>query len=271
MTPQDLLIAAVIGVIAGVVGGLCGIGGSIVMIPALGLVFGYKLPDGQPDPAATQHHLYMAAAAMVNVVVAGTSIRPHLKAKAIDRGIVLKLLPPMAIASIGGVVLSNQASGRIPKLFMVGFLFLFVAWTMFTVFRNLPEPAPDQQRATGTRIGIIGIVTGFVAGFLAIGGGIVMVPAMQIAARVQLRRAIATSAVAMCAVAPIGAILRLATLGEHGLRWTDAVILGLAMAVGAAVGSPLGARLTHVLNLQYLRVAVSVVLAVSGARLAGFF
>lgn len=271
MPLQDVLIASVIGLIAGIVGGLCGIGGSIVMIPALGLVFGYRLPDGAPDPEATQHHLYMAAAALVNVVVAGASIRPHLKARAIDKSIVVKLLPPMAIAIIGGVVLSNQAAGRIPKLVLVGFLFAFVAWTVFTMVRNLPEPTPEQQRATGPRLGVIGLITGFLAGFLAIGGGIVMVPAMQIAARVPLRRAIAASAVAMCAVAPIGALLRLFTLDEHGLRWQDAVMLGLAMALGAAAGSPLGARLTHILPLQWLRLAVSLVLAISGARLAGFF
>jgi uncharacterized protein len=271
MTPQEILIAAAIGLIAGLVGGLCGIGGSIVMIPALGLVFGYKLPDGTPDPAANDHHLYMAAAALVNVVVAAASIRPHLKARAIDRAIVRRLLPPMAIAIVGGVVLSNQAVGRIPKLVLVGFLFLFVAWTLFTALRNLPEPTPEQQRATTTRLGVIGLITGFLAGFLAIGGGIVMVPAMQIAARIPLRRAIAASAVAMCAVAPIGALLRLLTLGEHGLRWQNAVTLGLAMAVGASVGSPLGARLTHKLPLQQLRIAVSLVLALSGARLAGIF
>lgn len=270
MTPTDIAISMLIGLVAGGVGGLCGIGGSIIMLPGLALAFGYTLPDGGPDPAQTDHHLYMAAAAMVNVVVAATSIRPHIKAKAIDRTVVIRLLPPMAIASIGGVVLSNEMSGRIPKLALIGFLFLFVAWTVFTAVRHLPEPTPEQERATGTRLGIIGLLAGFLAGFLAIGGGIVLVPSMQIAARLQLRRAIAASAVAMCAVAPIGAVLRLATLADHGLRWTDAVSLGLAMAAGAAIGSPLGARLTHVLKIQYLRLAVAIVLGASGVKLAFF-
>jgi len=271
MTPMEILIAAVIGLVAGVVGGLCGIGGSIIMLPALALVFGYDLPDGEPDPTRNAHHLYMAAAAMVNVVVAATSIRPHIRAKAIDRGIVMRLVPPMAIASIAGVVLSNELPGRYPKAALIVFLFLFVAWTLFTAIRKLPEPTPEQLRATTPRVVGIGTLAGFLAGFLAIGGGIVLVPSMQIIARVQLRRAIAASAVAMCAVAPIGAVLRLATLGDHDLAWMDAVSLGLAMAVGAAIGSPLGARLTHVLKLQYLRLVVAIVLGVSGAKMAGFF
>ncbi|QKK07830.1 MAG: sulfite exporter TauE/SafE family protein [Planctomycetota bacterium] len=193
MTPTEILIAAVIGLVAGVVGGLCGIGGSIIMLPALALVFGYDLPDGEPDATRNAHHLYMAAAAMVNVVVAATSIRPHLKAKAIDRAIVLRLVPPMAIASIGGVVVSNRLPGSVPKLALIVFLFLFVAWTLFTAIRKLPEPTPEQQRATATRVGGIGTLAGFLAGFLAIGGGIVLVPSMQIIARISLRRAIAAS------------------------------------------------------------------------------
>lgn len=262
MTPAELLIAGVIGLVAGLVGGLCGIGGSIVMLPALGLAFGYD------DESNTRHHLYMASAMLVNTVVAATAIRPHLRAKAIDKAVVLRLLPPMSIAIIGGVVLSDQASGRIPKLVLVGFLFAFVIWTVFTAIRRLPEPTPDQERATTNRLGSIGFVTGLLAGFLAIGGGIVMVPAMQIIAKLPLRRAIAASAAAMCIASPIGATVKFASLGSHGLDWKHALVLGLAMSVGAAVGSPLGARMTHRLKLPHLRLAVAIVLAVSGARLA---
>lgn len=262
MTPGQLVIAAIIGLVAGLVGGLCGIGGSIVMLPALATIFGYD------DEAHSRHHLYMAASMLVNMVVAATAIRPHLRARAIDRKIVARLLPPMAIAIIGGVVLGNQTPGRVPMLVLVGFLFAFVGWTLFTAVRKLPEPTLEQERATGARLGTIGLGTGLLAGFLAIGGGIVMVPAMQIAAKVPLRRAIAASAAAMCIASPIGAVVKFATLSNEGQRWQDALVLGLAMSAGASIGSPLGARLTHKLRLPHLRLAVSVVLAASGARMA---
>ena len=262
MTPDQVLIAVCIGLVAGLVGGLCGIGGSIVMLPALGLAFGYD------DQANTRHHLYMASAMLVNTVVAATALGPHLRAKAIDRRIVARLLPPMAIAILGGVAIGDQTDGRVPKLVLVGFLFAFVLWTLFTAIRRLPEPTPEQQRATSSRLGIIGLGTGLLAGFLAIGGGIVMVPAMQLVAKVPLRRAIAASALAMCIASPIGAVMKFATLDSHGQRWVEALALGVAMAAGAAIGSPLGARLTHRLRLPHLRLAVAVVLAASGARLA---
>jgi uncharacterized membrane protein YfcA len=271
MTPSEILIAVVIGLVAGLVGGLCGIGGSIVMLPALGLVFGYRLESGETDPNEVRHHLYMASAMLVNVVVAATAIRSHIKAGAIDRQIIVRLLPPMAIAIIGGVVLGDQTEGRVPKLVLVGFLFTFVAWTLFTAIRKLPEPPETQRRATSTRLGSIGLVTGLLAGFLAIGGGIIMVPAMQLIAKVPLRRAIAASAMAMCVVSPIGAVMKFSSLSTHGLDWREALTLGLAMAVGASAGAPVGAWLTHALRLPHLRLAVSVVLGLSGAKLAGLF
>jgi uncharacterized membrane protein YfcA len=271
VTPSEVLIAAAIGLLAGLVGGLCGIGGSIIMLPGLALAFGYD------DEANTRHHLYMASAMLVNVVVAAMAIWPHVRARAIDRRVVVRLMPPMAAAIIGGVMLGDQVSGSIPKLVLVVFLFMFVAWTLFTAIRKLPEPAPEQERATTARLGTIGIVTGLLAGFLAIGGGIVMVPAMQLAAKLPLRRAIAASAAAMCLASPIGAAMKFSSLPEHTdalgqpLSRGSALALGVAMAAGAAIGSPLGARLTHKLRLPHLRLAVAVVLGLSAAKMAGFF
>ncbi len=269
MTPLDVFYAAIIGLVAGLVGGLCGIGGSIIMLPALGLVFGYHTPDGQVDPQATEHHLYMASAMLVNMVVAGTALRTHFKAGAIDRSIVVKLLPPMALAILFGVMVGDSMPGRIPRMVLVGFLFLYAFWSILSAARKWPEPTPDQQRITALRVGSIGTVTGFLAGFLAIGGGVIMVPAMQLIARIPLRKAIAASAAAMCVAAPIGAALKFAKLSEHHLSARHALMLGLSMALGASIGSPMGARLTHRLKLPHLRLAVAVVLAASGLKLAG--
>ncbi|MCH9003289.1 MAG: TSUP family transporter, partial [Planctomycetes bacterium] len=61
-----------IGLFTGVVGGLLGVGGSIVMIPAMTEVIG-------PD-----QHLYQAAAMIVNFFVVVPAVYQHRKAGAID-------------------------------------------------------------------------------------------------------------------------------------------------------------------------------------------
>lgn len=255
----------IIGLVAGVVGGLAGIGGSIIMLPALGVFFGYQ------DATKSEHHLYMAAAMVVNSVVAIFSTRKHRKAGVIDGRLTMRLCPPMFAGILGGVLFSNVMEGGTLKLALVGFLWLYCAYAIITTIRKLPEPPEDHMRAGWGTIGTIGGGTGVLAGLLGIGGGIVMVPLMIVGAKVPVRKAVAASAWVMQITAPAGAVVKLLTLGEHGQDWGDALILAVPMAAGAMVGATIGAGLTHRLKLPALRIAIAVVLAGASFKLAGFF
>ena len=267
--PTELIYEGVltlaIGLLAGAVGGLAGIGGSIIMLPALGLLLGYT---GESKP---EHHMYMAAAMAVNSIVAFASTRKHRKAGAIEPRITRRLTPPMFVGILGGVLLSNVMDGNTLKLSLVGFLWLYCAYAIITTVRKLPEPDPDHMRLGWLWIGGIGGLTGVLAGLLGIGGGIVMVPLMILMAKVPVRKAVAASAWVMQITAPAGALVKLATLGEHGQSWVDALKLAGPMAVGAMVGASIGAELTHRLKLPYLRLAIATILAAASAKLAGFF
>ncbi len=268
--PAPIVVVIAIGFVAGVVGGLCGIGGSIVMLPALGLTFGYVTATGEPDPTKTQHHLYMASAMVVNAVISLMATAQHRRADAVDWRAVRWLMPAMALLIIAGARFSDHFSGQAPKIALVVFLFAFCGWTVFTAVRHLPEPDAEKTRRWPWLYILLGGLVGALAGFLGIGGGIVLVPCLQLLARMPLRRAIASSAAVMGVTAVIGATTKLFGLGDHGLSWTLALGLGAFMGVGAIVGAPLGAKLTHALPTTPLRVAVSVVLAVAGAKLAGW-
>ena len=250
-----------IGAVAGVVGGLAGIGGSIIMLPALGVFFGYH------DSTKAEHHLYMAAAMVVNSVVAVFSTRKHRKAGAIEPRLTRRLCPPMFAGIMGGVLLSNVMEGGTLKIALVGFLWLYCAYAIVTTVRKLPEPPEEQMRADWLVIGTIGGGTGVLAGLLGIGGGIVMVPLMIVGAKVPVRKAVAASAWVMQITAPAGAIVKLMTLGEHGQDWGDALILAVPMAAGAMVGATIGAGLTHRLKLPALRIAIAIVLAAASVKL----
>lgn len=253
-----------IGLVAGVVGGLAGIGGSIIMIPALALILKYETPD------KSEHHLYMAAAMCVNVVVSVTSHWKHRR-KGVRDPRLLKLLLPGMVGGIGfGVLLSDQLEGNTLKLALVCFLMLYCVYNAATAVFKLPERELEGVEASGARVLTIGGGTGVLSGLLGIGGGIVMVPLMQIWARIPLRRAIAASASVMWISAAIGASLKVFGLRQHGLSWVDAVLLAGPMAAGAAVGAPIGATLTHALKLPHLKLAISIILAIAGARMAGW-
>ncbi|MEM0982540.1 MAG: sulfite exporter TauE/SafE family protein [Planctomycetota bacterium] len=263
--PITLLVVVVIGLAAGVVGGLAGIGGSIVMLPALGLLIGY-------DPAneGREHHLYMAAAMIVNAVVSGASLRRHLKAKAVRVDLWRWLLPGMGLGILGGVELSTRLGGNSAKLWLAVFLIAYCVYNALTAKRGKPENETADERGSWVVPLFAGLGVGVLAGFLGIGGGIVLVPILVLVVRAPTRQAIATSASVMAVTSVFGAAFKLYTLSAPEImqdRW-EAIVLAIPMSIGAFVGAPLGANLTHTLKLPHLKLVISAVLAIAGLRLA---
>lgn len=263
MDPIDLLIASLIGLGAGVIGGLAGIGGSLVMLPALAFAFGYH------DAAHSEHHVYIAAAMGVNVVVAVFATRAHRRAGAVRMELVRRVMPAMIVSIIVGVLLSNLLAGRVLSNALAAFIAAYCLLNLYRIARPRPANAVIVERTSAATLGSIGATSGLIGGLLGLGGGVVMVPMLQIVARLRLRAAIATSSAAMAASSALGAGLKLATLqSSHGHSPAEALLLFAAMAPGAVVGGTAGAALAHRLPLAWVRGIVSVVLLIAAARLA---
>lgn len=241
------------------------------MLPGLGLILGYS------DERATEQHLYAAAAMAVNLIVAITATRQHLKKGAVRRELVRVLIPTLGVALVGGVLLSNWLEGRALALGLAVFIALWSVANLAQALRDGPghegrpkaSDAPAARSPNSARIAGVGLVAGSAGGLLGLGGGAIMVPGLQAIARVPLRQAIAASAAAMCATTGIGAALKIGTLSQHGLRWTDALLLAGAMGLPAMLLAPQGAKLAHGLPIRWVRASVAVILLASAARLSG--
>ncbi len=257
------MVLAVVGLVAGIAGGMLGIGGSVVIIPALAVVFRGKAWD--------DIHLFQAAAMVVNIAVAIPGAYRHWKARAIPWDFV-RIFGPAALLSIGlGVWLSNQFENEPLRLIFASFLVWVVAHTLWKLSRKESDFAPEHARVTVPRAGAVGVVTGAAAGLLGIGGGIVSVPLAHVACRLPLKRCIAASAVVMVVTSCVGATIKLATLAPHGQRWGDALLMALVLAPTAMVGAYFGAGLTHRSSLRTLRLVFCALLIVMAGRMAGLY
>lgn len=254
--------AAGIGLIAGVIGGLAGIGGSLIMLPGLGFIFGYSGPD------KASHHLYMASAMMVNVLVSAPAAWRHAKAGSVPYGLVGVILPVMALAMLAGVLLSDRIQGDTLVLLLAGFIAVYAGMNLFRVARRVPEPPASAPTPGRPLLAGIGAVTGLIGGLLGIGGGLVMVPMLQVLARTPLRLAIGASASVMVFTATVGSALKVYGLPGHGQEIADAFILAVAMGPTAILGSLVGSRLTHALPLRVVRVVIATLLLAASARMA---
>ena len=263
MTPEvEIAILIGIGLFAGVAGGLLGIGGSIVMIPALTVILG---------PA---QHLYQAAAMIVNFFVVVPAVYQHRRARAIDYATVGRIAPLAILGVISGVLLSelpiftgaNEAYLR--GLF--GLFLFFVAAT--DLYRLARPPVTIQASADRPRIGwgmalMIALPTGLVGGLLGVGGGIVAVPLQRRLLKIPTRIAIANSAATIIAVSMVGAPLKNYRLITGHDYTTESFKLAAILIPTAIVGSLIGARLTHRVPVKLLKGAFALVLILASIRL----
>jgi hypothetical protein len=255
-----------IGLVAGVAGGMLGIGGSLVMIPAMDALLG-------PD-----QHLYQAAAMIVNFFVVVPAVYQHHRAKAVDLPTVARLIPLAAVAVLAGVALSELAvfAGR-NQAFLRGLFGVFLllacvieSYQLWHPQRNGPPAHADGRSAgvlTWRRAACVAVPTGLAAGLLGVGGGVVAVPLQQRFMGASIRSAIANSATIIIATSLIGAAAKnYAYHVNHGEDLRP-VVLALVLIPPAILGSTIGSRLTHRLPVMQVKLAFVGVLLIAAVRL----
>lgn len=267
MTPLEFVLRMLVGLVAGGVGGLAGLGGSIIMIPALAMFWGYDDREQR-----NEHHVYMAAAMCVNVIVALSSSVLHAKKRAARADLLRVLIPTMVLGMIAGVWLSRFSAGKWSLWAFAGFIWMYCIYNIISSIRKLPDYPDDNPTPSPIKIATVGLSVGVISGYLGIGGGILLVPLLSLT-KLPLRHAIAGSAGAMWVASIMGAGMKLYTLpgielsdGTH-LRVMDAVWFAIPMGLGALVGAYLGAMLAHKLKLPHLKLAIALILAIASVKM----
>ena len=107
----------------------------------------------------------------------------------------------------------------------------------------------------------IGLGAGILAGLFGIGGGVVIVPALILIARLPAQVATGTSLASL--LLPVGALGAWAYYKEGHVRIVPALLIGLGLFVGAYFG----ARFAQGLSTLALKRAFSIFLVVIAARM----
>ena len=268
-----LLLLPVIGVVAGLLGGLLGIGGGIVMIPAMLLLLPEDLYGGRDQ----RLHVFQLAALATAVVLSAPAAKRHAQAGAIVPAMLWGIIPAAMIGVAGGVTLASLFVGEHAHLLRRIFGAFMVLAAAADIWRRRAAqrgrethrrscPVATRRMLIGTAVGL---PAGVIGGLLGVGGGIWAVPTQNAAFGIRLPNAIANSActivvaAAAAALAKSVAITRIAGLDALNGWW-----LALWLAPGALVGGWFGAALTHRLPVRWVRRAFYALLIVTGLRLA---
>lgn len=268
-TAQIVMLPA-IGVVAGLLGGLLGIGGGLVMIPAMLLLLGEPYGPGSL-------HVFKLGALATSIVVSVPAAVRHARAGAVVAPMLRGIVPLGVVGVAGGIWLSSLLGGEHTHVLRR----IFGAVMILSVIANVLQQrsnAATRDSGGGTapiasRWGLIGSVTGIpaglIAGFLGIGGGIWAVPAQNLLLGIRLRNAIANSSCMIVGVAAAAAAGQSAAVARMtGLSPADGWVLAAGLAPGAVIGGWCGASLTHRISTRGLRWAFHGLLIVAGVRLA---
>jgi uncharacterized membrane protein YfcA len=262
----DLLQLIILGLFVGVVGGMFGVGGGIILIPALNEVLG------------PNQHVYQSTAMIVNLFVAIPAVYQHHRVKAIQVATVLRIVP-LAIASVvAGVAVSELGvfAGR-GEAYLRGlfglFLFGCVAYDVYRLSRrgelrselvHAPQtPTPIPWRS----VVAVAVPTGFASGLLGVGGGILAVPLQRRFLHISIRTAIANSAAIIVATSLVGAVAKNYAVMSTAENSRDPLLLASVLIPTAVAGSLVGSRLTHRVPVRFVKTAFNLLLLLAAVRL----
>jgi uncharacterized protein len=239
-------------VVVGLSLGLLGSGGSILTVPLLHVLVGVPFPEAR----ATSFPV-------VGGVALGALVA-HARAGAVR----LAAAAPFVAASLPcSFAAARWLAPLVPtRAQVVAFaaLMLLAAWRMA---RRAPGDVPRERRPLPAVVAF-GAGVGALTGLLGVGGGFLIVPALVLGLRFDVRSAIGTSllVIALNCAAGLAAVV---AAGEGRAVQVDlALVFVLAGLAGVLLGARLGTRLSPV---ALRRTFATVVLVVAGVLLAVTF
>ncbi|KAF0208306.1 MAG: sulfite exporter TauE/SafE family protein [Actinomycetota bacterium] len=257
MNPSDLGLAIAIGLVSGFLSGQFGIGGGLITTPAIRLVL------GQPAMIAVGTPLLV----ILPTAIAG-ALAYHRRGLVDTRSGILVGLSG-ALASVAGAFATRLVGGSTVMIVTAAVICYMAVDMLLLALRGSAARESETTSAISLaptrgltlRFVVLGVITGLYSGFLGLGGGFIVVPALVRWFGFDIKKAIGTSLVVVAVLSIPGSITHIA-LGNVDLR-----LAGL-LALGVIPGALLGAKVTLASGERTVKIAFSALLLVVGVLLA---
>jgi uncharacterized membrane protein YfcA len=236
---SEILFLLPVGILAGVLGYLLGIGGGIIIVPCLVLIFGYSVHTA-------------VAASLISIIVGSIIISiSNFERKIINVPLAMTLETVTVLGAMLGGLISVAVSEK-PILIMFSIITLITAYLMWkkSVSTESVEVTAGgevgyydgfyEDEVRGRTIHykvrkvylsmIVSAIAGIISSMLGVGGGFFKVPAMNILSGVPIRVATATSSFMIGFTAAAGAVAYVIS------GYLDPIIAG-SVSVGVLIGS----------------------------------
>ena len=247
------LLSMLLGAVAGLLAGLFGLGGGVVIVPALFWLFSARqFPN--------EYIMIMAVATSLATIILTSisSVIAHYKLGTIIWDKVFRLTPGILFGAGMGAVLANLLIDEMLKWFFISYL-IYVGMRMVTQANSMGGEIKTKNWLDY----LVGNGIGFLSSILGIGGGTLTVPYL-VGRQVPMKNAVAVSSACGLPIAISGTVVY-AWLGwnntflpEWSLGYVYLPALG-GIVICSVFTAPIGARLAYKLPAKKLKRYFSVV------------
>jgi uncharacterized membrane protein YfcA len=249
----DIILTAVVlslvGLGAGAIGAMVGVGGGVIMVPALTL-FGIS---------PTQ----IASTSLIAVTsTSASSTLEYSRQKRIDHRLALLMAALALPGAVLGAVLSQSITIEQFTLFF-GILLLLAGLYVSYKNRILGKQDVGRRPLNAYRIAAVcaaSLLAGVMSSLFGVGGGIVFVPVMLLVLGMGMHRASATSQLVLMLTSVAGVITHI-VLGHPDY------IYAIALSAGAFAGAQIGAKLSKSTKEIILQKILGGVLVAVGVKM----
>ncbi len=186
--------------VAGFMAGLLGVGGGIIIVPAL--YYAFTVLDFD---IATRMHLSVGTSLAIIIPTSIISTKTHMEYDAVDFKLIKSFGIFILFGVIGGTFLAVNL--KTPAFVLFFSIMAFIVGLFFIFFRE--QLLKNPKMISDSAKNISGIIIGFISVLLGIGGGSLMVPFMRTFGY-DIRRSIGTAAGVGFLIAVFGTITMIA-------------------------------------------------------------
>lgn len=260
---MTFILYLIIGVLAGTLSGLLGVGGGIIVVPALILLFKYNYLFSND----LIMHIAVGTSLAIMMFTTSSSANAYYQRDLIVWPVFLRFLPGLCVGMIVGSMVAKQLSSDLLIILFAIFLIIVAVYLFFSKQEQLVRanpPLPNNQTLSNIKLSMltdrshklpkeltftsVAILIGLLSTTFGIGGGLLMVPFFLLIG-LSMRESSGTTSICGIPIAIIGTITLTVTgwsaietmdtpFGTVGyIYWPAAGIVSLASIIFAPIGT----------------------------------
>lgn len=262
---MTLILYLSIGILSGLLSGLLGVGGGIIVVPALVMLLKHN-PLFQPNDVM---HLATGTSLAVMIATSCSSALAYQRHRAIIWPLFWRMIPGLGLGiGLGFHLTQHLTNTTLTRLFSI-FLVCVALHLLLSAPKNKPistqAPSSPYSIAYQALLVTASLLVGILSVLFGIGGGILMVP-LFLLLHLSIREASGTSSLCGMVTAMIGTLLLSFTQSHHTYLHTSGYIYwpaAFAIAASSVCFAPLGTRLAFKLPIPTLQRLFAGVLCIS--------